>query len=113
MTTPRAASAATLGIAAVLVGCGDPPPDRSSAPVEIILPGCSLNRPSIAPGSHEFSVVGAGTVKVLDPAHEEVAAITGPTTTPEVVTIEFLGKHTINCIADSGDPTAATLDVTK
>ena len=44
-----------------LGGCfGDPAPDPAEAPLEVVVEGCVLNRPDVAPGTHEVSVINYG-----------------------------------------------------
>lgn len=64
MMTVAAARAATTWAAlafvaaVVLGGCfGDPPPDPATAPLEVVVEGCVLNRPEVAPGAHAVAVV--------------------------------------------------------
>ncbi len=74
---PAIAGAAVIGS---LTGCfGDPPPDPATAPLEIVLDGCVLNRDEVASGSHEVSVIrregnGPGHVVVTDESGTEVFA---------------------------------------
>ena len=111
---PRRPLLALLTVVAgpcVLAGCGDPPPDPATAPIEVILPGCTVNRPSIAPGDHDLSVVGTGAVRVLGPDHSELLAVDGPTSTPATLTMQDTGLHTVSCVTDAGEPKATTLRV--
>ena len=63
MAIPRGAvattrAALTLVGAVALGGCfGDPPPDPATAPLEVVLEGCLLNRSEVAPGAHDVVVI--------------------------------------------------------
>ncbi|MCA0337972.1 MAG: hypothetical protein LCH66_14100 [Actinobacteria bacterium] len=76
----------------VVGGLGDPEPAASSAPLEIVLDTCTINRPTVAPGSHEVSLIGSGTVAITDESGAEVATLT---TTGAVTTAE--GTYTFTC----------------
>lgn len=69
-TGPSSSSTAVIGL-------GDPEPAPSVAPLEIVLESCSLNRPSVAPGTHEVALVGTGTVTFTDSSGVVVATFTG------------------------------------
>ncbi len=51
-------AALSLVGAVALGGCfGDPPPDPATAPLEVVLEGCALNRPEVTPGTHDVTVI--------------------------------------------------------
>lgn len=64
-----------------LAGCfGDPPPDPATAPLEVILDECTLNRPDVAPGTHQVDVFryegqGPGVVVVTDEDAQQVLSV--------------------------------------
>ncbi len=61
------------GALVTLQGClGDAPPDPRSAPLEVVLDGCHVNRPDVQAGSHEISIIGEGRLSVTDEAGTEV-----------------------------------------
>lgn len=71
----RAATMALVGAGALvtLQGClGDEPPDPRSAPLEVVLDGCRLNRPDVEAGSHEISIIGEGRLRITDEAGAKV-----------------------------------------
>lgn len=77
MASGLAASRAQLVSAAVctvfLSGClGDPPPNPATAPLEVVMDSCQLNRERVAPGTHEVSIIGAGQLLVTDESGGEV-----------------------------------------
>ena len=68
----------TLISALVLSAClGDPPPDPATAPLEVVLEGCRLNRDEVGAGRHEVSVIGEGRLSVQDAAGSEVLSVDG------------------------------------
>ncbi|MGI8947865.1 MAG: hypothetical protein ACR2FV_07815 [Ornithinimicrobium sp.] len=64
----RALALGAVGIGGgVLSGCfGDPAPDPATAGLEVVLDGCALNRPDVAPGTHRFDLIGPGDLVVTD-----------------------------------------------
>lgn len=71
----RAAILVLLGAGGLptLAGClVDDPPDPRSAPLEVVLDGCQLNRPDVEAGPHEISIIGEGRLSVTDEAGAEV-----------------------------------------
>lgn len=109
MTTSTAArrhSARALMSAAILVavtGClGDPPPDPETAPLEVVLDTCALNRPEVGAGIHNVAVVGPGQLVITDEAGNEVLSLTAGnadlTTTSQT--------YTLTCITGSSRATA-------
>jgi len=80
----------TLG-GVLLSGCfGDPPPDPATAPLEVVLDGCLLNRDEVAAGPHDVSVVGDGELVVEDESGAEVLTGGGTLVTSE-------GTYTFIC----------------
>ncbi|WP_143553955.1 hypothetical protein [Serinicoccus sp. CUA-874] len=83
---------------------GDPPPDPASAPLEVVLDGCGLNRDEVAPGEHEVSVVGEGRLVVTDAAGQEVLRLPDGTSTLATTA----QTYTMTCVVE-GEETTATL----
>ncbi|MCA0291812.1 MAG: hypothetical protein LCH82_09285 [Actinobacteria bacterium] len=100
-----------LGLAGV-TGCGDPPPAADVAPVEVVLPGCTLNRDSVAVGTHEFSAAGTGYVVVTGADSTVLAEFAAPTTTPASVTLTASGPLTVTCRAAKDADSGATATLT-
>ena len=96
--------------ALMVAGClGDPPPPASSAPLEIIIEGCELNRSTVAAGTHEVSAVGAGLVEIVDASGQVVLSVVS----------EDIGQgqlettaqtYTIRCTPSSGVESSTELD---
>lgn len=64
-----------LACGVLLTAClGDPPPEPATAPLEVVMDTCGLNRDQVAPGTHDVSIVGAGQLVVTDEAGTEVLA---------------------------------------
>lgn len=87
-----------------LAGCGDPPPDPSVAPVEVVLDGCVLNRDSITVGSHDLTVIGAGSVTVVAPDGEPLITHPGGTAVPRTFHAIVPGTYGVQCRATDGTP---------
>lgn len=101
-----------VGLCTLLAGCGDPPPKPSVAPVEVVLKGCQLNRPSVAAGVHDVSVIGTGSARILDGAGATVLERAGGEPSPAAVTMKA-GTHTVQCRDSAGaEKGSATLTVT-
>lgn len=85
MAGPRTASASRLflvlaaGACCVLLSAclGDPPPDPATAPLEVVLDGCVLNRDAVGPGRHELSLIGSGSLVVSDESGAEMLSAEG------------------------------------
>lgn len=93
---------AGLILTGALGGClGDPPPDPATAPLEVVLDGCALNRPDVAPGTHQIALVGSGELVVDDESGQEVHRTESG---GELVTEE--GTYTFTCTV--GDDTSTT-----
>lgn len=61
-----------------LTAClGDPPPDPETAPLEVVLAGCVLNRDEVAGGPHEVALVGDGSLVVTDEDGDQVLSLLG------------------------------------
>lgn len=91
-----------LILTGALGGClGDPPPDPATAPLEVVLDGCALNRPDVAPGTHQLALVGSGELVVDDESGQEVHRTESG---GELVTEE--GTYTFTCTV--GDDTSTT-----
>lgn len=100
------------GLSGLVAGCGDPPPHPSVAPIEVVLDGCQLNRPSVAAGTHDVSMVGTGSIRLLDSAGNAVLESTGNSAVPESVALKA-GTLTVECRNADGSTTgSATLSVT-
>lgn len=66
------------GALAGLGACmGDPAPDPATAPLEVVLDGCVLNRDEVAAGTHDVAVVGGGSLVVTDEGGSQVLSLTG------------------------------------
>lgn len=95
--------------ALAVAGCfGDPPPDPESAPLEVVMEGCKLNRSDIAAGTHEVTVVGAGVVEISDASGQVVLSVSS----------EEIGQgqlqttaqsYTVRCTTSSGVESSAEL----
>ena len=88
---------------------GDPPPDPSSAPLEVVLDSCTLNRPSVREGSHPVAIVGTGRVTVTDPAGSVVLTARGGEETPAEVTLAGAGTYGVACEPEGGRMAEAEL----
>lgn len=110
-TVARRHSARALLSTAIVIaatGClGDPPPDPNSAPLEVVLDTCTLNRPEVGAGIHNVAVVGSGKLVITDEAGNEVLSLTAGnadlTTTTQT--------YTLTCTTGSSRATA-TLEST-
>ena len=99
---------AILGASILVTGTaclGDPPPDPETAPLEVVLETCTLNRPQVGAGIHNVAVVGPGQLIITDEAGNEVLSLTAGnadlTTTSQV--------YTLTCITES-DRNTTTLE---
>ncbi len=91
---------------AVVAAClGDPPPDPETAPLEVVLDGCVLNRHEVAAGAHDVSLIGTGRLFVTDESGEQVLAL--PDDATELVTTAQ--TYTFTCTVGS-DETSTTLE---
>ena len=127
--TGRQWCALLLGVLPLLglSGCviGDPPPDPSVAPLEVIVESsvaeedCLLNRDSVAAGTHEVTVISEGrpaTVRILDESGDVVftgSAITGnagPKKGSPSVELAS-GRHVVECRPEGGTPVTVPLQV--
>ena len=90
-------------VAAVLSGCfGDPPPDPADAPLEVVLDGCRLNRPSVQAGTHALAVVGQGRVTVTDPSGRVVLTTRGGEGDVPAELAMTEGTYAMACEPDGG-----------
>ncbi|HLS45155.1 MAG TPA: hypothetical protein VK045_06950 [Ornithinicoccus sp.] len=97
----------TLGAGALagLGACmGDPAPDPATAPLEVVLDGCILNRDEVAAGTHDVAVVGVGTLVVTD----EGGNLEMSLTSGQMQLDTTVQTYTFVCQVD-GDETTATL----
>lgn len=77
----RRRTVGALGVTVVLSGCiGDPRPDPDVAPLEVVIEGCVLNRDTVAPGTHDVSVIGAGEVTFRDESGASSLVVAGGAT---------------------------------
>lgn len=83
---------------------GDPPPDPSEAPLEVVLERCELNRDEVGPGTHNVAVVGPGTLVVTD--ESGAAVLTVSSGNADLVTTKQ--SYTFTCTA-AGRTTTARL----
>lgn len=81
---------------------GDPPPDPESAPLEVVLDGCGLNRDEVAEGSHDVALVGEGALIVTDARDQEVLSLPGGSRTL-VTTVQ---TYTFTCSVGDKETTA-------
>lgn len=89
-------------VVAALTAClGDPPPDPASAPLEVVLDGCGLNRDEVAVGSHDVALVGEGELVVTDARGQEVLSLPGGS--PTLVTT--VQTYTFTCSVGDEDTT--------
>ncbi|MEO5833371.1 MAG: hypothetical protein ABIR83_08365 [Nakamurella sp.] len=110
MDTTRAAM--FLAVAVALAGCfGDPPPDPATAGLEVVIEGCVLNRPEVAPGTHDVVVINhdkhqPGRLVVSDQVGAEVLVVAVGERAQLVTTDQ---TYTFTCSA-GGDQNASTLE---
>lgn len=97
----------TLGVSGCL---GDPPPDPRSAPLEVVLEGCLLNRESVQAGRHQVAVVGEGTLVVVDPDGADVVELRGAELSPREVDTR-VGDYVLLCRPAAGGESQAVLRV--
>lgn len=83
-----------------LAGCGDPEPDPAVAPIEVVVEGCTLNRDSVAAGTHQVSVVGSGSVSVAGPNASPMLVLMGGQ--PPASFKMAAGTWTVTCQTISG-----------
>jgi hypothetical protein len=115
-TALRSARTAVCAVAALaaltgLAGCaGDPEPDPSTAPLELVLAECTLNRPSVAAGPHTMAVVGKGRATVTDPQGAVVLTAPGGEEQPAEVQLAA-GTYGVTCEPEGGGLGEAELEV--
>ena len=112
--SPRARLPLVALVAAVaaLGGCvGDPEPDPSIAPLEVVLDGCQLNRESVAAGGHTLAVVGRGRATVTDPRGAVVLTAPGGEEAPAGIELAG-GTYAVTCEPEGGRVGEAELRVT-
>ena len=110
----RVLAAGLLGLAGlgmVSACAGDPAPPPKTAPLEVVLADCALNRPSVAPGQHALAVVGPGRVTVSDPAGNVVLTARGEEGTPADLQITARGTYDLTCEPEGGRLGEARLEV--
>lgn len=111
MESMRAHIVVGLAVVFGLSGCfGDPPPDPTEAPLEVVVADCVLNRPSVQVGRHEFSLVGDGSATVKAPDGTEAFRLdtsSAPSPTHELTE----GQWMIECSDSQGSTGSATLRV--
>lgn len=96
---------------AVMAGCmGDPPPAPETAPLEVVLESCTLNRPSVKAGGHDVAVVGSGRATFTDPAGSVVLTAPGDEETPAQIQLDA-GTYGVVCEPEGGDVGEARLEV--
>lgn len=105
-----------------LTGCpsfGDPAPDPSVAPLEIVVEGCVLNRESVAAGTHEVTVISQGqpaTVRIVNESGQVVfttkaiAGGVGPDAGSPSVELAS-GRHVVECSPEGGTSMSVPLQV--
>lgn len=100
---PRVLALALSALAlSAVTGCmGDPPPAPESAPLELVLDSCSLNRPSVKAGAHAMAIVGQGRVTLSDPKGNVVLTARGDEATPADLTLSA-GTYGLACEPEGG-----------
>ena len=116
----RRLTTATVAIALAIItaACGDPEPDPSTAPIEVVAnslakPGeaCILNRTSVGAGTHELVVIAESApaqVRVQDSNGEPILDLTvaqGATQSSSVVLEP--GAYAVSCAAEGGTPVSS------
>lgn len=102
--------AVVLFAAASVAGClGDPPPDPATAPLEVVLDGCQLNRDEVAPGTHEVALVGEGRLVVEDESGSEVLRLEGGAGS----LVTTAQTYALTCTVDGSASTATLRSVAK
>jgi hypothetical protein len=110
----------------LMFSMGDPPPDPSTAPLEVVANDpdngrCLLNREDVAAGMHEISVIieaSDATVVLRDEAGKTVFQSEDPQVPPadeepEVTGVELVeGQYTVICQYPNGTTGEASLTVT-
>lgn len=134
MSTRRLALTLTSGVLGVFLlvllllmfSSGDPPPDPSTAPLEVVANGpddgrCLLNREDVAAGTHEVSVITEGsdaTVALRDETGQTVFLSEDPQVPPadekpEPAGVELVeGQYTVICQYPDGTTGETPLTVT-
>lgn len=96
---------------AALGGCaGDPEPAPSTAPLEVVLEQCALNRSTVAAGGHSLAVVGRGRATVTDPRGEVVLTAPGGEEAPAELQLTA-GTYGVTCEPEGGGVGEAELRV--
>ncbi len=98
-----------LGLCGALLGCGDPPPDPATAPIEVVLDSCTLNRDTVGNGAHSVAVLGSGSLVVTDPAGKVVLRAQGSTVDQPSLTTAS-GRYTFTCSPPGASTSPATLE---
>jgi hypothetical protein len=94
-----------------LGGCaGDPEPVRSTAPLEVVLERCTLNRPSVEAGGHTLAVVGRGRATITDPRGDVVLTAPGGEEAPAELQLTA-GTYGVTCEPEGGGVGEAELRV--
>ncbi|MGB7981729.1 MAG: hypothetical protein WCF36_13180 [Candidatus Nanopelagicales bacterium] len=99
-----------------LGGClGDPAPDPAKAPLEVVVEGCELNRPDVAPGTHEVSVINQDNYQpaqlvVTDEDGREVLSLAAGKTKQMVTTNQ---TYTFTCSVGSEMTTSMLESTTR
>lgn len=96
--------------ALTVAGCfGDPSPDPESAPLEVVMDGCKLNRSDVAAGTHEVSVLGAGVVEISDASGRVVLSVSSEENGQGQLQTTAQ-SYTVRCTTSSGVESSAELD---
>jgi hypothetical protein len=105
------AAPALATLVVVLAGCaGDPEPEPSSAPLELVLESCRLNRASVTAGGHTLAVLGQGRATVTDPQGAVVLTAPGGEEAPADLQLTA-GTYGITCEPEAGRLGEAQLTV--
>lgn len=94
----------TASILLAGTGClGDPSPNPETAPLEVVLDTCSLNRPKVEAGIHNVAVIGPGQLVITDEDGNEVLSLTADGNADVTTTSQ---TYTFTCITATGTGTA-------
>ena len=98
--------------------CTDPPPDPSTAPIEVVAnslakpaSSCALNRDSVGAGTHELVVIAESApakVRLQNAQGEPILEVDVQPGASESSTVELdEGAYTVSCSDVSGSPVSS------
>ena len=113
-----AAAAIALAAAGTTAACGDPEPDPSTAPIEVVAnslakpnEACILNRTSVGAGTHEVVVIAESApalVRVQDSNGRPILDLTvAPGATQSSSVVLEPGAYAVSCAAEGGTPVSS------